>query len=109
MHSRTAIPILLTFPAALAAALLLAPAPSAHADPGQICTPPEWMTYWTVPIGSRSTCFKADGSYQGCSSLGAAGNGPGRGMSYPAAPVPLGQPTLSPPVPGAPPPPPPPG
>ena len=89
MNYRKVIPIL---PMPLAAALLVAPAPLAHADPGQICTPPEWMTYWTVPIGSRSTCFNPDGSYQVCSSLGTAGNGPGMCMSYPAAPCPWDNP-----------------
>lgn len=75
----------------------------AYADPGQTCTPPQWVTYWTVPIASRTTCFNPDGSYQTCSSLGTAGNGPGTCMSYPAAPAPAGQPTFSPPVPGFPP------
>ena len=38
----------------------------AHADGKQTCTPPQWVTYWTVPIGSRVTCFNPDGSYQVC-------------------------------------------
>lgn len=58
----------------------------AHADGNQMCTPPQWVTYWTVPIASRATCFNPDGSYQVCSSLGTAGNGPGTCMSYPPLP-----------------------
>jgi hypothetical protein len=35
-----------------------------HADPNQKCTSPEWVTDMGIPIGSRSTCFNPDGSYQ---------------------------------------------
>jgi hypothetical protein len=84
----------------------------AYADPGQTCTQPVWVTgMFGVPIGSRTTCFNPDGSYQMCTSLGTAGNGPGTCINYPAAPAPAsgGLVPLNPPVPGMPPPPPPPG
>jgi hypothetical protein len=81
----------------------------AHADGNQTCTPPQWVTYWTVPIGSRSTCFNPDGSYQVCTSMGTQGNGPGTCINYPAppAPAPANLLPINPPVPGPPPPPPP--
>jgi hypothetical protein len=37
---------------------------AAHADPNPMCTPPQWVTHWGVPIASRITCFNPDGSYQ---------------------------------------------
>ncbi len=77
--------------------------PAANADPGQACTT-TWNTMYGVPIGTRTTCFNPDGSYQVCSSLGTAGNGPGTCWSYPAPPASAGQPTFTPPVPGMPPP-----
>jgi hypothetical protein len=77
----------------------------AHADPNQTCTTPEWVTNWGVPIASRTTCFNPDGSYQVCTSLGTAGNGPGTCINYPAAPAPAPGNLLpiNPPVPGLPP------
>jgi hypothetical protein len=80
----------------------------AHADGNQTCTPPQWVTYWTVPIGSRSTCFNPNGSYQVCTSMGTQGNGPGTCINYPAppAPAPANLLPINPPVPGPPPPPP---
>jgi hypothetical protein len=45
----------------------------AHADPHQTCTAPVWVTDMGIPIGSRTTCFNPDGSYQVCTSLGTAG------------------------------------
>jgi hypothetical protein len=80
----------------------------AHADPNQTCTPPQWVTDFGVPIGSRVTCFNPDGSYQVCTSLGTAGNGPGTCINYPAAPAPApgGLLPINPPVPGVLPPPP---
>ena len=79
----------------------------AHADGKQMCTPPQWVTYWTVPMASRVTCFNPDGSYQVCTSMGTAGNGPGTCLNYPAAPAPSpgGLFAINPPVPGVPPPP----
>jgi hypothetical protein len=102
MNYRKAIPILLTFPTALAAALLLAAAPEAT---GQTCQPPQWVTDLGVPIASRQTCYNPDRSYQVCTSFGTAGNGPGTCMNYPAAPAPApgGLLPINPPVPGAPP------
>jgi hypothetical protein len=35
----------------------------AHADRNQRCTAPVWVTDMGIPIGSRTTCFNADGSY----------------------------------------------
>lgn len=62
--------------AAIVTAVLAMAGPSlAHVDPNQTCTPPRSMTDWGVPIGSRVTCFNADGSYQVCTSLETAGNG----------------------------------
>jgi hypothetical protein len=83
----------------------LAIAAPAHADPKQTCTPPQWVTDMGVPIGSRTTCFNPDGSYQVCTSLGTAGNGPGTCLNYPAAPAPSpgGLLPINPPVLGAPP------
>jgi hypothetical protein len=49
----------------------------AHADANQNCTPAQWVTNWGVPFASRTTCFNPNGSYQVCTSLGTAGNGPG--------------------------------
>jgi hypothetical protein len=60
----------------------------AHADPNQTCTAPVWVTDMGIPIGSRTTCFNPDGSYQVCTSHGTAGNGPGTCINYPAAPAP---------------------
>jgi hypothetical protein len=81
----------------------------AHADPNQTCTAPVWVTDMGIPIGSRTTCFHPDGSYQVCTSLGTAGNGPGTCINYPAAPAPTpgGLLPINPPVPGGAPPPPP--
>jgi hypothetical protein len=79
----------------------------AQAAPGQNCTTPEWVTDMGIPIGTRTTCFNPDGSYQVCTSLGTAGNGPGTCINYPAAPAPNpgGLMPINPPVPGGPPPP----
>lgn len=79
----------------------------AQADPNQTCTAPVWVTDMGIPIGSRTTCFNPDGSYQVCTSLGTAGNGPGTCINYPAAPAPApgGLIPINPPVPGGPPPP----
>jgi hypothetical protein len=98
-------------PLAAAPAVAIAGLGLAYADPGQTCTPAQWVTgAFGIPIGSRTTCFNPDGSYQVCTSLGTAGNGPGTCINYPAAPVPSpgGLFPINPPVPGAPPPPPPP-
>jgi hypothetical protein len=77
------------------------------ADPGQNCTS-QWNTMYSIPVGVRTTCYKPDGSYRVCSSLGTDGNGPGTCFEYPAPPQMGGQPVFNPPVPGVPPPPPPP-
>lgn len=81
-------------------------AQTASADPGQNCTS-EWNTMYNVPIGVRTKCFNADGSYRVCTSVGTDGNGPGTCWDYPAPPQMGGQPTFAPPVPGMAPPPPP--
>src|SRR5262245_3732237 len=86
---------------ALAAGVGLISVPVASADPGQNCRT-EWNTMYNVPIGVRTTCFHPDGSYQVCTSIGTAGNGPGTCWDYPAPPAMAGQPTFSPPVPGMP-------
>ena len=54
----------------------LAPVAQAQAAPGQTCQA-TWNTMYGVPIGTRTTCFNPDGSYNVCNSLGTAGNGPG--------------------------------
>ena len=94
---------------AAAAGASLAVATPAQADGSQKCTPAQWVTDMGIPIGSRSTCFNPDGSYQVCTSLGTAGNGPGTCLNYPAAPAPAaaGLLPINPPVPGLPAPPPP--
>jgi hypothetical protein len=92
-----------------ASAVALAGPGVAIASPGQTCTPAQWVPgMFGVPIGTRTTCFNPDGSYQVCTSLGTAGNGPGTCINYPAAPAPSpgGLLPLNPPVPGLPPPPP---
>jgi hypothetical protein len=86
----------------IAAVTLLVAAPAvamagvglAYADPNQTCTAPVWVTDMGVPIGSRTTCYNPDGSYQVCTSLGTAGNGPGTCINYPAAPAPKKHPGL---------------
>src|ERR1700741_2985435 len=35
----------------------------------EVHAPPQWVTGWGVPIGSRATRFNPDGSYQVCTSL----------------------------------------
>jgi len=94
-----------------AASVLAIAGPSvAIANPGQNCTPAQWVPgMFGIPIGSRTTCFNPDGSYQVCTALGTDGNGPGTCINYPAAPAPSpgGLLPLNPPVPGVPPPPPP--
>lgn len=89
------------------AILGVAQVPAANAEPPNCQT--TWTTMYGVPIGTRTTCFNPDGSYQVCSSLGTAGNGPGTCFNYPAPPA--AQPDallpVTPPVPGLPPPPPP--
>jgi hypothetical protein len=43
----------------------------ARADPDQNCTPPETLTgEFGLVIGSRTTCFNADGSYVVCNFVG---------------------------------------
>ena len=85
--------------AALAAVISVG-MPVASAEPAPVCTT-VWRTMYTVPIGTHTTCFNPDGSYQVCNKLGTDGNGPGTCFSYPAPPAGGVQPpTFAPPVPG---------
>jgi hypothetical protein len=69
-----------------------------YGDSGQ---PPVWVTKFGVPIGSRTTYYNPDGSYQIRTSMGTLGNGPGTCINYPApAPAPGNLLPINPPVPG---------
>jgi hypothetical protein len=83
MNYRKAIPILLTFPTALAAALLLAAAPEAT---GQTCQPPQWVTDLGVPIASRQTLLQPGRQLPGLHVLRDGGQWTGHLYELPGCP-----------------------
>jgi hypothetical protein len=84
MMQRIILAALATIPMALALGT-----GTAHAAPGQNCTPPYWVRGgFGIPIGTRTMCFNPDGSEEICTSLGTTGNGPGSCITYPPAPAP---------------------
>ena len=62
--------------AALAAVISVG-MPVASAEPAPVCTT-VWRTMYTVPIGTDTTCFNPDGSYQVCNKLGRMATDRGR-------------------------------